>query len=654
MALKKAVILLLALMTASHATSNAAFRDPASQDLSYSATVWVNLTSTHWWKVVTGAWADQGAITWLPGDAAVGSSPLFECGTASLTSGWLNGNLFDIKRKSDGATTTIAAINGVPDIATLASYLPGQATTCYDQSGHAANATQITLANAPEVRAVGNNVYFAFSKISPPPSGSGNYFFNLPATSWGTGFSFFQMSQLSNVIGQYAPAMFELGVDTGNFQTYYVKSTDTNSWSDETNVNITATYASTGESNPQVFAMVSGAAAGSATAYWGERAINQINWKTKGTPVGGRIGGCVQCTSGPGFLDGTVQAVIIYGSALSASNRQLVSLGMYKLFGVVPQLVNQVVITDGSSNISADHAYYPQTGITSSTAGGGGFFGMTRAIVEGKLTQPVQWINTAISGELLSSIVASYSGRDAALMNPTAANNIFIFNGGEHEADVSGQSPSTVFASLQSFYSATLSIQSNPSWSAIFYMNYPSNNNTVASSTQTISSGTYNSSTGAVTLTMGASVAFSPGYYIKTVSLTGTGAVASLNGLFQTISPTSGTTVTYQAASGLGATTITGGTFVEPQDQWFFGGGGVQGFNQLLAAGPLAGNTGFIDMASVPAMSCFGCYTNTSYYWSDGLHWGGIGSLGTAATRDLLATKINSIVSPGATGGIVQ
>jgi hypothetical protein len=79
-----------------------------------------------------------------------------------------------------------------------------------------------------------------------------------------------------------------------------------------------------------------------------------------------------------------------------------------------------------------------------------------------------------------------------------------------------------------------------------------------------ITSGTYNSATGVVTLVMSATIKFGPGGNITMSGLTGTGAFASLNGIFPAIAPTSGTTVTYQAASGLGATTITGGSVTPP------------------------------------------------------------------------------------------
>lgn len=78
--------------------------------------------------------------------------------------------------------------------------------------------------------------------------------------------------------------------------------------------------------------------------------------------------------------------------------------------------------------------------------------------------------------------------------------------------------------------------------------------------TLTISSGTYDNTTGLVTLTMSAAIGFDSGDAIVVSSLTGTGAFASLDGTWTAIEPTGGTTVTYQAPAGLGASTITGGS----------------------------------------------------------------------------------------------
>ncbi len=78
--------------------------------------------------------------------------------------------------------------------------------------------------------------------------------------------------------------------------------------------------------------------------------------------------------------------------------------------------------------------------------------------------------------------------------------------------------------------------------------------------TLTISSGTYVSGTGVVTLTMSAPITFSPGDAVIVSALTGTGAFASLNGTFTALAGTTGSTVVYNAGSGLGAATITGGS----------------------------------------------------------------------------------------------
>jgi hypothetical protein len=73
-----------------------------------------------------------------------------------------------------------------------------------------------------------------------------------------------------------------------------------------------------------------------------------------------------------------------------------------------------------------------------------------------------------------------------------------------------------------------------------------------------ITSGTYNNATGLVTLVMAAPVNFGPGDAIVLSGLTGTGAFASLNGTYTSLTA-AGTSVTYNPGAGLGASTITGG-----------------------------------------------------------------------------------------------
>lgn len=77
--------------------------------------------------------------------------------------------------------------------------------------------------------------------------------------------------------------------------------------------------------------------------------------------------------------------------------------------------------------------------------------------------------------------------------------------------------------------------------------------------TATISSGTYVSASGLVTLTLSANAPFPAPETLVISGLTGTGAFASLDGTF-TATSISATTVTYQGPTGLGATTITGGS----------------------------------------------------------------------------------------------
>jgi hypothetical protein len=76
------------------------------------------------------------------------------------------------------------------------------------------------------------------------------------------------------------------------------------------------------------------------------------------------------------------------------------------------------------------------------------------------------------------------------------------------------------------------------------------------------SGSTYNSTTGAVHLVLTTSASIGVGANITVENLTGTGGFASLDGVFETTTGTTGTTVNYTAATALGTTTITGGTVV--------------------------------------------------------------------------------------------
>lgn len=76
----------------------------------------------------------------------------------------------------------------------------------------------------------------------------------------------------------------------------------------------------------------------------------------------------------------------------------------------------------------------------------------------------------------------------------------------------------------------------------------------------TVSSGTYNNGTGAATVTLTTAPGISVGDSFILSGLTGTGAFASLDGTW-TATEVAGDVVSFNAPAGLGAATITGGTF---------------------------------------------------------------------------------------------
>lgn len=544
---------------------NSAFRNPtAADDISRGNTVnrlWLNLTTGQFFTCSTNdrgnaVWIDAGTPTALPGDAVAGVTACY--GTKPLLASWANGKLFRVQR-TDTTQQDISAINGLTDLASLNSFLAGtvgQVITWYDQSGGANDATQTTLANAPYVRVVGSEVYLVFLR-----EGS-TLFMNLPSVSWGSSFSLFQQSQLTNCIGGQSFAMFELGTDTSNFQSYFTKSPSTNSWSDQSRVNLAATYLTSADCNPEPFSFISGPTIGSATAYWGERAVTNGNWKTLGTPVGGLIGRSIQPSGGPFIFWGTIQAFMVWGSlAMSTGQALSVRKAMYQTFKTVPQCYNDLVVTDGDSEMSADHAYLPE--LSTSIIGGSGYFGMVMALTQNMLNRPCRWINTSISGETLTNIISAYSTRDATLVDPNARNRILIFNGAEHEGDSLGDTPAQAYALLQPFCNTIAA--TSPPWTAVYYMD-----------------------------------------------------MASYNAL---------------VAGGGG----------ETMEQWRLAPttGGL-GFNPLVQAGGL-NITGLLDIGDTSTpMGVLNGYTNTNYFWTDGIHWGGISAQGSLVVAKLLSKAINA------------
>ena len=107
-------------------------------------------------------------------------------------------------------------------------------------------------------------------------------------------------------------------------------------------------------------------------------------------------------------------------------------------------------------------------------------------------------------------------------------------------------------------------IGANVSWDFVNQQLIPYISGTVASGTYTsdatISSGTYNSTTGAVVLTIAGNHGLLPGDQFSISALTGTGAFASLDGSWTAAAGTASATLNFTAPTGLGTTTITGGT----------------------------------------------------------------------------------------------
>lgn len=431
--------------------------------------LWLNKTSGQFFTCsdnTNGAavWASAGTPTALPGDAVASVAACY--GTKPLKTSWANGNLFKVQRKSDNSQQIIAAVSGVTDIASLNSFLSGtvgQVIVWYDQSGNARDATQVTIGNAPYLRVLGSEVYVIWDFGSG--GGIHDPVLNLPAFSWGTSLSVFCVGACTTVCANHA--WFELSsLDQNNIFGFYCGSAGRNTWGGPGGLVSPPTFI--GESSPNVWSMIGDNT--NAEIRCGENSsAASAQFAVVGTPVGGTIGRAT-ARDLPGTntyrLDAYMQAFMIWTSKISGANALLARKACYQAFAIVPQAANDLIVYAGDSELSADEAFYP-------VGGGAGYIAELQALP--LFNRPCRYINTAISGITLGFVASLYASGNVAVMDAAARNNLFIFNGGEHEGDALGNTPAQALAVLQSFIT-TIRGTSGPAWSGVAYIDMASYN----------------------------------------------------------------------------------------------------------------------------------------------------------------------------------
>lgn len=164
-----------------------------------------------------------------------------------------------------------------------------------------------------------------------------------------------------------------------------------------------------------------------------------------------------------------------------------------------------------------------------------------------------------------------------------------------------------------------------------------------------IVSGTYNSGTGAVSLTLAQNSGVPVGQKIS-VTATGTGSVASINGTATATSGTTGTTLNFTTGTGL-TLTITGGTIFTPggvTNAIIFGGNLVVSGSLIAAPSETLGSVAnyAFDFSNINPGKGGGIFANSSP-----LFFANTGNSGTGA--QLFNSSGNNTVLSAGSGGIV-
>jgi hypothetical protein len=180
------------------------------------------------------------------------------------------------------------------------------------------------------------------------------------------------------------------------------------------------------------------------------------------------------------------------------------------------------------------------------------------------------------------------------LQGPTGLGSITITYGGANtgnaQGNIAASTPQNVIFlpafGIQPYY--TTNFGTTPTWNAITLPNMLN---------LAITSGTYNSSTGVVTLTMTNAAMFDNYQNGNLTSLTGSGALSSIEngGPYQLTASYGSATISFTAASGLGSTSITGGYLSLTWEGFQFGNEFDGGTNtRIIAADRVTANTFYL------------------------------------------------------------
>jgi hypothetical protein len=168
-----------------------------------------------------------------------------------------------------------------------------------------------------------------------------------------------------------------------------------------------------------------------------------------------------------------------------------------------------------------------------------------------------------------------------------------------------------------------------------------------------ISSGTYTTATGAVSLTMASGPGLASTNILGVTNFTGTGNASQLSGVYTAASGTTGTTVNFTAATGLGTISITGGTLSVCSIKSFYDRSGALSCSAAacdMTTSAIA-NRAFLIGSCINSLPC-AVFGGAAFYGTAAVlgTWTS-GSVSSVALRTGLFTTAGFIQSYGTTAG---
>lgn len=400
----------------------------------------------------------------LPADTGPTFSAAF--GTCALTTRWMSGKLFDVTAQS--RTVTIRAINGYPDVKTLAalmgiSPLSGigglPMSLWYDQSGSGNNCVQATSGAQLSVWLINGKIYVAGDGMIVDfingAAGSERYCSVSSITTNNQSTSVFAVSQINiagnqfGLAGTYSSALFNLspsGPGSGEgfiFGASYSSGATAIRWAATNWVNFGATTSGFfPESQPVVLGVIAGAS--SLTLTQNEETPTSGTAIGSGTATGATIMGCT-FGAACGFY-GRTQAILIAGAtAFSSGQQQTERNSLYARFNVAPAPAYSVLV-DGASTDSGEGAYI-------GAVMGYGWAAQLRDMVP----YPIRWGNTSVPGASLENLTTNFATNQAGFFSGLAIKNL-LFIGVEAAGNsiANGDSAAQAYSALGTYVNAAV------------------------------------------------------------------------------------------------------------------------------------------------------------------------------------------------------